>query len=89
MYKIIKDGDPYAYVETPRYIKQNSRGIFVSATEADAQGIALDGTPYNLFNREAMDGVEDTVMISALDAGIVVYSQQENINNIILSVLEG
>ena len=89
MYRIIKDGETYAYVEEPRYIRQNSNGIFVKTTKDEAQGIALDSTPYNLFGREAMDGVDETVMLSTLDSGSVIYSQQDSLDELILSALEG
>lgn len=70
MYQIIKtDGQTVAFVEELRYIRQNtSSGAFVEADVDTAQGIAVNGTPYNLTGRKPLTGVADTVAVTELTA---------------------
>lgn len=89
MYQIIKDGTVMAYVERPRYIRKHENGAFVETSEAEAQGIAINGTPYQILGRENMPGAEATVGISEVDGGIVMVGQRDSISELIQTVLEG
>lgn len=40
-----------------------------SALVLEAQGICFAGTVYNMLGRQAMTGVENTVMLEPVDAG--------------------
>lgn len=72
MYKIKKDGATVAMTEATTYIKQAENGCFVLCQEEEAQGVAHAGTPYNLLNRQPMEGVEDTVTLEEVDAGAML-----------------
>lgn len=68
MYQIIKtDGKTAGFVEDLRYIKQHpSNGAYVEADELTAQGVAVNGTPYNLLGRAGLSRTLDTVHIVEL-----------------------
>ena len=60
MFKITKDGATVAMTEAPNYIKQAENGCFVLCPEAEATGIAHNGTVYHLLGRPDMAGAEIT-----------------------------
>lgn len=68
MYEIRKDGDMIALTEKPSYIRLHEDGFYVLCGEKEAQGIAVNGTAYNLLGRASMPGL-DTVFIVEIDAG--------------------
>ena len=74
MYKITRDGATLAMTEAPTYIKQAENGCLILCTEEEAQGVANAGTPYNLLNRQPMEGVEITVALEEADAGEMLAS---------------
>ena len=51
MYEIRKDGGVIALTEKPNYIRRHADGFYILCEEEDAQGVAVDGTPYHLFAR--------------------------------------
>ena len=57
MYKIIKDGATVGMTEAPNYIKQTENGCLAPCPEAEAQGVAHTGVPYNLLGRQPMESV--------------------------------
>ena len=98
MYKIIdtKDGAVIGSAERLLFIrKKPSTGCYISTTKEDAQGIAFQGTPYNLQGRDGV-GAEDTVILVEVDAGTeadeTAAALAENsaaIDSLIISMLEG
>ena len=80
MYEIRKDGGVIALTEKPNYIRRHADGFYILCKEEDAQGVAVDGTPYHLFGRAYMDGLE-TVVLAETDAGRVL-KEQETVNSI-------
>lgn len=72
MFKITKDGATLAMTEAPNYIKQAENGCFVLCPEAEATGIAHNGTVYHLLGRPDMAGAEITVMLEETDAGVEI-----------------
>ena len=54
MYRIVKDGAELALIEAPSYVRQAGNGCFVLCQEAEAAGIAHNGTVYHLLGREAL-----------------------------------
>ena len=76
MYKITKDGDVIAYAEKLNYIKQKENGVFVSCTEKEAQGVAVNNTAYNIAGRQEMTGCE-TVAIFDVDIGEYIQHGEE------------
>ena len=80
MYEIIKDGAVLALTESPNYIQLHPDGFYILCDQSEAQGVALNGTPYHLFGRAAMEGLE-TVVLAETDAGRVL-KEQEAVNGI-------
>ena len=80
MYEIIKDGAVLALTESPNYIRLHPDGFYILCEQSEAQGVALYGTPYHLFGRAAMDGLE-TVVLAETDAGNILQ-EQETVNSI-------
>ena len=80
MYEIIKDGAVLALTESPNYIQLHPDGFYILCSEKEAQGVALNGTPYHLFGRTAMEGLE-TVVLAETDAGRILQ-EQETVNSI-------
>jgi len=68
------------YCDEPRYIKiKPSSGAYVPATEADAEGVAFLGTPYNLSNRPPMKESLRTVIINEKDGGEILLYEIEDV----------
>lgn len=76
MYEIRKDGDVLALTEQPNYIRLHAEGFYALCGEAEAQGIAVNGTAYNLYGREPMEGCEE-VMLLAADAGEILRKTEQ------------
>ena len=58
MYKIIKDGATVGLTGAPNYIKKLDNGCYGLCSEQEAQGVAFNGTPYQLEGRTEMGGLE-------------------------------
>ena len=81
MYKIINaDGRELGMTEQPYYIRLSESGSYTPCGEKEAQGVALNGTPYHLFGRAAMEGLE-TVVLAETDSGHILQ-EQETVNSI-------
>ena len=80
MYEIIKDGAVLSLTESPNYIRLHPDGFYILCEQSEAQGVALDGTPYHLFGRKPMDGLE-TVVLVEIDSGRILQ-EQETVNSI-------
>ena len=80
MYEIIKDGAVLALTESPNYIRLHPDGFYILCDQSEAQGVALNGTPYHLFGRTAMDALETVVLVET-DAGRILL-EQETVNSI-------
>ena len=77
MYRIIKNGAELALIEAPSYVRQARNGCFVLCQEAEAAGIAHNGTVYHLLGREALEGAE-SVILEAADAGAEIQTTRES-----------
>lgn len=92
MYKIIdvKDGAVIGRTDNPLFIrKKSSTGCYVQTKAESAQGVAFQGTPYNLQGKDGV-GATDTVMLVEFDSGTVADKTDENsaaIDEIIISML--
>lgn len=80
MIKIIKDGTILGMTEAPTYVRQAENGCFVLCQEAEATGIAHNGTVYHLLGREALEGAE-SVILEAADAGAEIQAAGESAAN--------
>lgn len=68
MYEIRKDGALLALTEQVNYIRLHPDGFYLLCPEAEAQGVAVAGTPYHLMGRDEMPECE-TVLVQETDAG--------------------
>ena len=68
MIKIFKNGNLIAAAEKPNYIRYEKNGCYVLCEEFKAQGIAVNGVPYHLEDRDALPGCE-TVTVQEVDGG--------------------
>ena len=76
MYKIINsEGRELGITEQPYYIRLSENGSYAPCSEKEAQGVALNGTPYHLFGRTVMDGLETVVLVET-DAGRILEGQE-------------
>ncbi|WP_418723261.1 hypothetical protein [Dysosmobacter welbionis] len=77
MYRIVKDGTELALIEAPSYVRQARNGCFVLCQEAEAAGIAYNGTVYHLLGREVLEGAE-SVILEVADAGVEIQAARES-----------
>lgn len=75
MYEIRKDGALLALTEQVNYIRLHPDGFYLLCPEAEAQGVAVAGTPYHLMGRDEMPECE-TVLVQETDAGRVLQEEQ-------------
>ena len=81
MYKIINaEGRELGMTERPYYIRLSESGSYTPCSEKEAQGVVLNGTPYHLFGRASMEGME-TVVLAETDSGHILQ-EQEAVNSI-------
>lgn len=76
MYQIYKDGETMAVVDEPIFIRRHTNGCFVQCPENQAQGIAIQSTPYQLLGRESMGEGLETVMAVEVDGGVYLSGEQ-------------
>lgn len=78
MYSIVAaDGREIGVVETPVYIFKQSNGVYALCGEAVAEGIAFEGTPYQLMERPAMGDGLISVRLFQVDAGARLSIQEK------------
>ncbi len=63
------------------YVRQAGNGCFVLCQEAEAAGIAHNGTVYHLLGREALEGAE-SVILEKTDAGDLVKRIQDTAKDV-------
>ena len=64
------------YCDEPRYIKiKPSSGAYIPVTEAEAEGIAFLGTPYNLHNKPPIKEGLRTVIVNEKDGGEIMLGE--------------
>ena len=98
MYKIInvKDGSTFGSTEKPYFIKKKeSTGCYIATAEKSAQGVAYQGTAYNIQGRDGV-GADDTVILIEYDAGTeadknsaTIAENSAAIDNLVIAMLEG
>ena len=76
MYSIIANGREIGITERPTYIRQQRNGTYALCDESIAQGIAFDGAPYQLAERETMTGELTAVHVVEINAGARIRSQE-------------
>lgn len=81
MYRIVKDGTSLGMTEAPTYVRQAGNGCFVLCREAEATGIAYNGSVYHLLGREAL-GDAESVILEKTDAGDLVKRIQDTAKDV-------
>ena len=76
MYRIVKDGTSLGMTEAPTYVRQAGNGCFVLCREAEATGIAYNGSVYHLLGREAL-GDAESVILEETDAGAAITEAKD------------
>lgn len=88
MFRIIKiDGTELGITDSVNYIKIGESGDYATASEQYAIGIAFNSEPYNLLGHEDIEGA-DTVIVSNVNGGNMVYEQRNLIDELIIAALE-
>ena len=88
MFSINKiDGTELGITDSVNYIKIGESGDYATASEQDAIGIAFNSEPYNLLGHEDIEGA-DTVIVSNVNGGNMVYEQRNLIDELIIAALE-
>ncbi len=75
MYRLMQNGVMVALGSDPRYIRMQANGSYGFCPREEAQGVAVDSTPYHLEGMDALEGAE-TVTIEAVEAKSVVGDYQ-------------
>lgn len=89
MYRITNtSGELLGIVDTVHYIKIGASGDFAPTNKENAIGVALKGAAYNLIGHNEIANT-DTVLVSAVDGGEYVTQQQQIIDELLLTILEG
>ena len=87
MYRLVTTkGAELGITEEVRYIRRADNGSFIRTDEREAVGVAFNGTPYNLFGHEEIEGA-DTVIVKKTDGGAGI-SASKGVLNILLGVRE-
>ena len=89
MYRIINSdgGAVIGCTEKPRFIIRKSTGCFIQTDEANAQGVAFRGVPYNLLGREGV-GAETSAILVEFDGGEITADTAEKVVEIEDAVCE-
>lgn len=83
MYRAVKNGETFALVGTPYYIKQKGENL-IPCLEAEAQGVAINSIPYNLFGREPMthENIAGEILLVWADDGDISQHQAAEIETV-------
>jgi hypothetical protein len=76
MYEIILNNEILALVSKPRYIRiKPSSGAYIEANLSNAEGVAVNGTPYNLEGFNICDN--GTVEVHEIDEYEYILTNQK------------
>ena len=70
MYRIIKDGATVGITGALNYIKLQDNGCYGLCSEAEAQGVAFGGVPYQLESKIEMGGLDVVTVVEENDVDI-------------------
>ena len=90
MYRLMQNGVMVALGNEPSYIRMQENGSYGLCTREEAQGVAMNNTPYHIDGMDALEGaktvsmetVEADRIVSDLTAASTVYSKQADAGNI-------
>ena len=89
MYRIIKksDNSSIALVENLVYIKLQNNGRFIVTDEESAQGIVVNGRPYQLINKKKLnDTLEEIIIVNTNSGELItdIISIQDNTDDLMV-----
>ena len=70
MYRIVKDGATVGITGALNYIKLQDNGCYGLCSEAEAQGVAFGGVPYQLESKIEMGGLDVVTVVEENDVDI-------------------
>ena len=79
MYSIVKDNLEIGIVEHPTYIRMQDNGTYGLCSEAEAEGIAYNGTPYHVWGMPELAGAESVALVE-FDIGNRIFEQQQSLD---------
>ncbi len=71
MYRLMQNGEMVALGENLRYIRMQENGSYGFCPREEAQGVAMDSTPYHIDGMDELTGAE-TVSVEMVEAGTIV-----------------
>ena len=71
MYRLMHNGAMIALGENLRYIRMQENGSYGFCPREEAQGVAMDSTPYHIDGMDELTGAE-TVSVETVEAGTIV-----------------
>ncbi len=71
MYRLMQNGEMVALGENLRYIRMQENGSYGFCPREEAQGVAMDSTPYHIDGMDELTGAE-TVSVETVEAGTIV-----------------
>lgn len=80
MYSIVRDNLEIGIVDQPTYIRMQDNGAYGLCTEAEAEGIAYNGTPYHVWGMPELAGAEASVALVEFDIGNRIFEQQQTLD---------
>ena len=77
MYKFTVSNEVIGYATTPSYIKKLDNGCYGFCSEADAEGVAVNGVPYRLDGKE-LNGLPIVEVKEIGDSEFFIYVMEAN-----------
>ena len=86
MYRIYLDNKVVGMTDKPNYVYRHSDGYYVLCDEAEAQGVAVDGTVYALQNRQGIEA--PAVIVVQEDSGRLMTEQNAQSGIVFVTLAE-
>lgn len=77
MYQFISNNETIGYSVTPMYIKKLDNGNYSPCAYEDAEGVAVNSTPYSLSGKD-LDGLPTAEVKEISDSEFFSYVMQSN-----------
>ena len=92
MYKITKDNEVLATVNTPTWVRVQANGCYGLCNADSAQGVVVDGTVYHVSGKPDMGGVETVILIEISETAyqleqLAAKAEQASMNDDVTAAL--
>lgn len=81
MYAIMCSGAMLTLCDSPRYVRKNENGVYVEAKEPEAEGLAVNGTLYNIGGRMIIPDAPAAVVVEA-ESGELIFRNAVSIQTV-------